>query len=336
MKCVERIGERDRNVEVRAPSLERDVFVIMPFSATRTSTEEDWTETYRHIFVPAIEAAGYTCHRAQVSTGSLITSIVGDLRTARIVLADITDQNANVFYELGVRHALSRRTIIVSQRVEDIPSDLRGYWTIVYGRRPQEVAEFRDELGRIIAAIEKDPDRIDSPVGELLERDNANVLATIQRENAKKLTAFLTEISGNLNVLRVLPHCDLGQLSVSCLDLLLQTLHVDLGPESLRLAHEAVYSLRRIIKTDGNVPRERVSKAIEDLERVGEAVGDARDRLIKGQFNEPPTISTLVWVSGPGRFEHEQQSFCNYSTPISSASAVDRMPLPSDRDGNAP
>ena len=82
-------------------SQEKTVFVIMPFSATRTATAEQWTETYEHIFRPAIEFSGFLCRKAQVSTGSLITSIIDDLRTARIVLADITDQNPNVFYELA-------------------------------------------------------------------------------------------------------------------------------------------------------------------------------------------------------------------------------------------
>ncbi|AQH03713.1 hypothetical protein A9R05_32425 (plasmid) [Burkholderia sp. KK1] len=167
---------------------EKHVFVVMPFSPTKTSSGEQWTETYEHIFQPAVVSAGYTCSRAEVSTGSLISSIIDDLRTSRIVVADITDQNPNVFYELGVRHALSKRTIIVSQRAEDIPSDLRGYWAIVYGRAPSEVAKFRNELARIISSIEKNPEKTDSPVGEVLERDNASVVAVVQRENAKKLT----------------------------------------------------------------------------------------------------------------------------------------------------
>jgi len=141
----------------------KNVFVVMPFSSTKTSTGDEWTETYEHVFRPAILATGYACSRAEVSTGSLIGSIVEDLRTARIVLADITDQNANVFYELGVRHALSKRTIIVAQKAEYIPSDLRGYWTIVYGRKPKEVKTFADDLARIIARIEANPEKAGQP-----------------------------------------------------------------------------------------------------------------------------------------------------------------------------
>src|SRR6516225_8953336 len=166
-------------------SQERTVFVIMPFSSTQTAREEDWTETFEYIFKPAIESAGFLCRRAQVTTGSLIRSIIDDLRASRNVLADITDQNANVFYELGVRHALSKRTIIVSQRYEDIPSDLRGQWAIVYGREPKQVSIFRQKLKDLIADIQQNPDKSDSPVGEALERDNISLNSVVQKENAK-------------------------------------------------------------------------------------------------------------------------------------------------------
>src|ERR1700754_1453802 len=112
---------------------ENDVFVVMPFSSTSTCGEAEWTEIYENVFRPAIEECGYSCERAKPMTGSLAKSIVEKLRHSRIVLADITDRNANVFYELGVRHSLSKRTIIVAQGDAHTPSDLLGYWHISYG-----------------------------------------------------------------------------------------------------------------------------------------------------------------------------------------------------------
>ena len=103
----------------------KEIFVIMPFSTTLTCKKEDWDDIYLNIFVPAVEGCNYSCERAKTQTGSLINSIIKKLRTARIVLADITDQNPNVFYELGVRHSLSKRTIIVSQKSVDIPFGLK-------------------------------------------------------------------------------------------------------------------------------------------------------------------------------------------------------------------
>lgn len=80
----------------------RDVFVIMPFSTTKSCSENEWTEIYEDVFQPAIENCGLQCGRAEVGTGNLIKSIIERLRNAYIVLADITDANPNVFYELGV------------------------------------------------------------------------------------------------------------------------------------------------------------------------------------------------------------------------------------------
>ena len=171
----------------------KDVFVIMPFSATKSHSQAKWTEIFEHVFCPAVEACGYTCERAAPKTGSLIASIVERLREARIVLADITDRNPNVFYELGVRHSLSKRTIIVCQDLNDIPSDLRGYWSLQYGLLPGEVARFREEVGRLIYEITRSPDKSDSPVSDFLERENLSVSSYVQAENIKKLGALYTE-----------------------------------------------------------------------------------------------------------------------------------------------
>lgn len=94
--------------------MRKDAFVIMPFSATASATEVQWTEVFQEVFKPAFEQCGYECDRAKPMTGSLTETIVERLRNARIVLADITDRNANVFYELGVRHSLRSGTIIVA------------------------------------------------------------------------------------------------------------------------------------------------------------------------------------------------------------------------------
>src|SRR5271155_2904688 len=121
----------------------KSAFVIMPFSPT--ATEDAWDTIYDHVFKPTLEQCGYHCTRAEVSMGSLIASIVEDLIEADLVLADVTDRNANVFYELGVRHALRRETIIVSRGPDHVPSDLKGYWFLTYGIKPADVVKFGND-----------------------------------------------------------------------------------------------------------------------------------------------------------------------------------------------
>src|SRR4029450_5405715 len=71
------------------------------FSDTPSNTAQQWTEIYAEIFKPAFEECGYICERAQAMTGYLLESIIEKLVRCPIVLADVTDRNPNVFYELG-------------------------------------------------------------------------------------------------------------------------------------------------------------------------------------------------------------------------------------------
>ena len=134
-------------------------FVIMPFSKTRSCTEEQWTEVFNDLFKPAVEGAGldYECKRSMATLGNLIKGIVQALNDSYVVIADLTDRNPNVFYELGVRHALKNRTILLAQNRRHIPSDLQGYASHVYSLRTQ-----------------KDKDALVAKLRELLEDIEAN------------------------------------------------------------------------------------------------------------------------------------------------------------------
>jgi len=90
----------------------------MPFSSMGNVTEKDWTEIYTQLFKPAIEGSRlrYTCTRSQIRNGAFTKDIVQNLFTANVVLADITFFNPNVMWELGVRHALTNRTILVARK----------------------------------------------------------------------------------------------------------------------------------------------------------------------------------------------------------------------------
>jgi hypothetical protein len=274
---------------------QQDVFVVMPFSSTATCTAEEWSEIYENIFKPAVEAAGYTCDRALPVTGSLIKSILERLRYASIVLADITDRNPNVFYELGVRHCLSKRTVIVAQGDEHVPSDLRGYWWLTYGTRPAQVTKFKNDIQRIIADIERDPNRSDSPISDYLEHENLAISAVVLKESVKKLTALLTELSGNrLAIERLMENPTAPAfLSHDCLGLLLQTLYVDIGPELLKVAYELLWKLRMsaVMEHDPAL----LHTALHEIYFLTEHLSGVLEKLQLGQFQEPAQVSTMVW-----------------------------------------
>jgi hypothetical protein len=159
-------------VTAMATPTSRVCFVIMPFSGTKSCTEQEWTEVFEQVFKPAIEGAGlgYECRRSNATRGNIVAGIIRDLNDAHVVLADLTDRNANVFYELGVRHALTDRSIIVAQQRDDIPFDLSNYASHVYDwRSARAKEELVQKLRAILRDIDSNPKRPDNPVSDFLE-----------------------------------------------------------------------------------------------------------------------------------------------------------------------
>jgi hypothetical protein len=65
---------------------------------------------------------------------------------ARLVIADCTGRNPNVFYEIGVAHTMGIPVILLTQRMEDVPFDLRHIRFIKYEFTPRGMQKFEKEL----------------------------------------------------------------------------------------------------------------------------------------------------------------------------------------------
>lgn len=91
---------------------------------------------YLRVFKPAIEDAGMEPHRADdlFRPGSITNDIWAYTRRAKIVLADLTERNPNVFYELGLGHAIGKPAILVVDDIDSVPFDLRNLRVIEYDK----------------------------------------------------------------------------------------------------------------------------------------------------------------------------------------------------------
>lgn len=150
----------------------RTCFVIMPFSKTKSCTEDEWTNIFNDLFKPIIENAGlgYQCRRSVANRGNIVAGIIRDLNDVYLVVADLTDRNANVFYELGVRHSLKNRTILLAQNRDDIPFDLEAYANHVYDWRSEDGrAALKQKLTELLVEVDSNPDRSDNPVSDFLQ-----------------------------------------------------------------------------------------------------------------------------------------------------------------------
>src|SRR5947208_9142896 len=108
-------------------------FVIMPFSETSAKhTEAYWTDFFTKFLKPQFEKLGYTCVRSQAQPANIITDLLGELFGADIVLAVLTDYNANVWYELGIRHVLRKGTIMIMEKAQPVPFDIKHHGVLQY------------------------------------------------------------------------------------------------------------------------------------------------------------------------------------------------------------
>jgi tetratricopeptide (TPR) repeat protein len=94
-------------------------FVAMPFGSKPDATGQviDFDLVYADYIRPALESAGLEVFRAdeEVRAGDIRTDMFQELLVADLVVADLTLDNPNVWYELGVRHALRARGVVLVQ-----------------------------------------------------------------------------------------------------------------------------------------------------------------------------------------------------------------------------
>jgi hypothetical protein len=125
-------------------------FVLMPFDAKFQPVYED------HIR-PTIERAGLRCERADEIRGvKQITSDIWErINRCRFLVAELTDQNANVFYELGLAHALGKDVIPITQSMTFVPFDIKTLRCVVYDTTARGTKKLESDLAATIDSVIK-------------------------------------------------------------------------------------------------------------------------------------------------------------------------------------
>ena len=174
----------------------RICFVIAPIGKAGTEVRLRSDQVFRHIIAPASLECGYQAIRAdQISEPGLITSqVIQHLIYDPLVVADLTGSNANVFYELAIRHAVRKPVVQIIDATDTIPFDLAATRTIHFDYQDLDsAAAARDEVIRQIKSAEGNPSDIDSPVGTAirlktfvesgnpLEKSSAEIIGMLQQ-----------------------------------------------------------------------------------------------------------------------------------------------------------
>jgi len=123
-----------------------DVFVLMPFSP-------DLEEIFKTHIKSVAHALGLKANRADdfFNADMVMNDIWKRICGSRVIIADCTNRNPNVFYEIGIAHTVGKPVIIITQKSEDVPFDLRHYRYIHYEYTPPGMKKFEDALKKTIS-----------------------------------------------------------------------------------------------------------------------------------------------------------------------------------------
>ncbi|HZP04054.1 MAG TPA: hypothetical protein VFB43_04060 [Terracidiphilus sp.] len=146
-------------------------FYITPIGGEDSEQRRHSDFFMEYVITPALKEFGLKLVRAdQIGKPGMIgKQVLEHILNARLVIADLSFHNPNVFYELCLRHATRQPTVQIIRASEAIPFDIDQYRTVkidttdVYGLVPK-LQTYTSEIANQVRMALKDPDSVDSPV----------------------------------------------------------------------------------------------------------------------------------------------------------------------------
>ena len=175
---------------------EKICFVIAPIGEADSETRKRSDQILKYIISPAVKTRGYKAIRADeleepgMITSQVIQHIIGD----PLVVADLTERNPNVFYELAVRHAIRKPFIQIIRKGDTIPFDVAGARTIFVDHRDLDsVATAKSSIVEQVEFLEENSSEdIETPISSSL---NLQYLQQSKNPEQRSLADILPVLS---------------------------------------------------------------------------------------------------------------------------------------------
>lgn len=176
----------------------KECFVICPIGSEGSDTRERADKLMEHIIEDAVGEFGYTPVRSDKmpDPGSITSQIIQKLVESDLVIADLTEHNPNVFYELAVRHATAKPYIQLIDSSESIPFDISDTRTIYYDFDISNAREASDRIQAHLETIEEQDPEFDNPISRSAD-------LKYWRESGDPMQQNLADIMDGLNQLNM-------------------------------------------------------------------------------------------------------------------------------------
>ena len=176
-------------------------FVIMPFAGTTSAhTTEYWNNHFDGFLKPLIEEnEELQAHRSEAVRGDVLRRIITDLVTSPIVVADLTDNNPNVFWELGVRQSFKHGTLTILDPGDSpsmsLPFDVSVKGTLPYYPHDHiKLEDFRVRFKKALQDCLSNPTEPDSHVLETVSGRGSLYQIFRKDEILRRLDALISQL----------------------------------------------------------------------------------------------------------------------------------------------
>ena len=168
-----------RLVQEAAAIASRNVFLVMPFA-------DEYKGFYNQIF-NTVDSLGMNCRRADdiFRPNVVMTSILEEIDKSRIVIADLTGKNPNVYFEVGIAHARKRNVIFLTKNENDISRNLKIMGFITYIDSMQGAVDLKKALVKAIIDVRYKNSPPIATIDDLLDVKQCLVLISDDLESKK-------------------------------------------------------------------------------------------------------------------------------------------------------
>lgn len=137
------------------------VFVVTPFN-------DDFLALYQELKKTFEENFEFTNAGDLENQQNILQDIVEGIHQADVIIADLTGLNANVFYELGLAHAMNKKVIIITQDIGELPFDIKSYRANEYSLQFNKLPLLVEKLEKLLHGAIDDSIKYGNPVSDYI------------------------------------------------------------------------------------------------------------------------------------------------------------------------
>ena len=175
---------------------EKVCFVISPIGDYGSDIRKRSDLIYEYIIRPVVKEFGYHLTRADyIKEPGIITSqIIDQIVESSLVIADLSDNNPNVFYELAIRHTIQKPYIQMIRSGQKIPFDINGLRTIHFDFDLKSADSAKKELFEQINSIQNGKFNKNNPITSAVHQSNIQkMLASSEDINSDDFSKIVLE-----------------------------------------------------------------------------------------------------------------------------------------------